>query len=82
MFRTVRLSIIIRSFPLYTRQWYMSYRLQLQLARRIRTELRPDTARKLSARTHLNIDIGLNVSCHLRAQAAPLPDKISHYPMG
>ena len=29
---------IIRSFPLYTQHWYMSYRLQLQLASRVRTE--------------------------------------------
>ena len=36
MFRTFPLSII-RSFPLYTQQWYMSYRF------------RPDPARKLSA---------------------------------
>ena len=36
MFRTVPLSII-RSFSLYTQQWYMSYRLQLQLASRIKT---------------------------------------------
>ena len=50
MFRTVPLSII-RGFSLYTHQWYMSYKLQLQLASRIRTELqfRPDPARKLSA---------------------------------
>ena len=50
MFRIVPL-YIIRSFLLYTQQWYMSYRLQLQLASRIRTELqfRPDPARKLSA---------------------------------
>jgi len=50
MFRTVPLSII-RSFSLYTRQWYMSSMLQLQLASRIRTVLqfRPDPARKLSA---------------------------------
>jgi len=50
MFRTVPLPII-SSFSLYTQQWYMSYRLQLQLASRIRTELqfRPDPARKLSA---------------------------------
>ena len=47
MFRTVPLSII-RSFSLYTQQWCMSYRLQLQLASRIRT-FRPDPARKLSA---------------------------------
>ena len=38
MFRTVPLSII-RSFSLYTQQWYVSYRLQLQLVSRIRTEL-------------------------------------------
>jgi len=38
MFRTVPLSII-RSFSLYTQQWYMSYRLQLQFASRIRKEL-------------------------------------------
>jgi len=50
MFRTVPLSVI-RSFSLYTQQWYMSYRLQLQPASKIRTELqfRPDPARKLSA---------------------------------
>jgi len=48
MFRTVPLSIV-RSFSLYTQQWYMSYRLQLQLASRIRMELCPDPARKLSA---------------------------------
>ena len=50
MFRTVPLSIII-SFSLYTQQWYMSYKLPLQLASRIRTELqfRPDPTRKLSA---------------------------------
>ena len=47
MFRTVRLSII-RSFSLYTQQWYMSYRFADS---RIGTELqfRPDPARKLSA---------------------------------
>ena len=44
MFRTVPLSII-SSFSLYTQQWYMSYRV----ASRIRTELRPDPARKLTA---------------------------------
>jgi len=50
MFRTVILSII-RSFSLYTQQRYRSYRLQLQLASRIRTELQflPDPASKLSA---------------------------------
>ena len=48
MFRTDPLSII-RSFSLYIQQWYMSYRLQLQLASRIRTELSTDPAHKLSA---------------------------------
>jgi len=52
MFRAVSLSII-RSFSLYTQQWYMTYRLQLQLvSSRVRTALqfRPDpAARKLSA---------------------------------
>jgi len=50
MFRTVPLPII-SSFSLYTQQRYRSYRLQLQLASRIRTELqfRPDPAPKLSA---------------------------------
>ena len=37
MFRTVPLSII-RSFSLYTQQWYMSYRLCWQLASRIKME--------------------------------------------
>ena len=47
MFRTAPLSII-RSFSLYTQQWYMSYRFDDS---RIRTELqfRPDPASKLSA---------------------------------
>ena len=40
MFRTVPLSII-RSFLLYTQQWYKSYRLQLQLASRIKKALIP-----------------------------------------
>jgi len=44
MLRTVPLSII-RSFSLYTQQWYMSYRF----ASRIRTDFHPDPARKLSA---------------------------------
>jgi len=53
MFRTVPLSII-RSFSLYTQQRYMSYSLQLQLARGIRTELlfRPDAPRKLLAKLY------------------------------
>jgi len=46
MFRTVPL-YIIRSSTLYTQQWYMSCRLQLQVASRIRM-FRPDPARKLS----------------------------------
>jgi hypothetical protein len=47
MFLTVPLSII-RSYSLYTQQWYMSYR---QLSNRIRMELQfnPDPALKLSA---------------------------------
>ena len=49
MFRAAPLSII-RSFSLYTQQWYMSYSCW-QLASRIGTELRPDAASKLS--THL-----------------------------
>ena len=46
MFRTVPLSII-RSFSLYTQQWYMSYRFADSL--RAGSEIRPDPARKLSA---------------------------------
>jgi hypothetical protein len=48
MFRTVPLSII-RSYSLYTQQWYMSYR-QLSSSSRIRMELQfhPDPGRKLS----------------------------------
>jgi len=38
MFLTVLLSII-KSFSLYTQQWYMSYRFCWQLASRIRTKL-------------------------------------------
>ena len=41
MFRTVYLSII-RSFSLYTQQWYMSYRVADSL-------FRPDPTRKLLA---------------------------------
>ena len=44
MFRIVPRSIV-RRFSLYTQQWYMCW----QLASRIRTELRPDPARKLPA---------------------------------
>ena len=43
MFRTVPLSTI-RSFSLYTQQWYMSYSLRAGSGR-----FRPDPARKLSA---------------------------------
>jgi hypothetical protein len=43
MFRTVPLSII-RSFSLYTQQWYMSYsKIRMEL------QLQSDLARKLSA---------------------------------
>jgi len=49
MFRTVPLSII-RSFSLYTQQWYMSYRFADSLrAGSGRNSIRPDPARKLSA---------------------------------
>ena len=41
MFRTFPLSII-RSFSLYTQQWYMSYRFCWQLASRIRMEPRTE----------------------------------------
>ena len=41
MFQTVLLSII-RSFSLYTQQWYMSYRLCWLLASRNGTDFRPD----------------------------------------
>jgi len=44
MFRTVPLSIV-RSFSLYTQQWYMSYSL---LAGSGRNSFRPDPASKLS----------------------------------
>jgi len=42
MFRTVPLSII-RSFSLYIQQWYMSYRIRMEL------QSHPDPAHKLSA---------------------------------
>jgi len=45
MFRTVSLSII-RSFSLYTQQWYMSYSLRAGSGR---TQFLPDPAHKLSA---------------------------------
>ena len=64
MFRTAPLSFI-RIFSLYTQQWYMSYRICWQLASRIRTELRPDPAGKLSE--NLNVTSGAQV----RSQATP-----------
>ena len=45
MFRTIPLSII-RSFSLYAQQWYMSYRF----CRQQDQDIRPDPARKLSAK--------------------------------
>ena len=45
MFRTIPLSII-RSFSLYTQQWYVSYSLRAGSGR---NQFRPDPARKLSA---------------------------------
>ena len=49
MFRRVPLSII-RSFSLYTQQWYMSYRFaDSWWAGSGRNRFRPDPARKLSA---------------------------------
>ena len=52
-FWTVPLSII-RSFSLYTQQWYMLIQVCWQLASRIRMELQfhPDPARKLSAKLY------------------------------
>ena len=48
MYRTVPLSII-RSFSLYTQQWYMSYRFTDSLqAGSGRNWFRPEPARKLS----------------------------------
>jgi len=49
MFRTVPLSII-RSFSLYTQQWYMSYKFADSLRAAAAAEpyqFRPDPARKL-----------------------------------
>jgi len=49
MFRTVPL-FIIRSFSLYTQQWFMSHSFADRLlAVSGRTQFRPDTARKPSA---------------------------------
>jgi len=50
MFRTVPLSII-RSFSLYTQQWYKSYRFadSLRAGSKWNSKFRPDPARKLSA---------------------------------
>ena len=44
--------LAVRNLSLYTQQWYMSYRLQLQLVSRIRTEC-PDPAHKLSANLYV-----------------------------
>ena len=53
MFRTVPLSII-RSFSLYTQQWYMSYRFVDRFrAGSWRNQFHPDPARKLSAHVPL-----------------------------
>jgi len=48
MFRTVPLSII-RSFSLYTQQWYMSYRFADSVRAGSGRKFRPDPACKLSA---------------------------------
>jgi hypothetical protein len=50
MFRTVPLSII-RSFPLYTQQWYVLYRFadSLRVGSVWNSMFYPDPARKLSA---------------------------------
>jgi len=49
MFRTVP-QPIIRSFSLYTQQWYMSYRFTDSLRERSeRNQFSPDPARKLAA---------------------------------
>jgi len=49
MFRTIPLSII-RSFSLYTKKWYMSYKFAVSLrAGSGRNQFRPDPSRKLSA---------------------------------
>ena len=53
MFQTVLLSII-RSFSLYTQQWYMSYRLCWLLASRNGTDFRPDPVHKLYDIYHCN----------------------------
>jgi len=69
-FQTVPLSII-GSSSLYTQEWYTSYRLQLQLASRIRTEVqfRPDPARKLSANLY---DI---YHCCVYSEELPMMDR-------
>jgi len=48
MFRTVPLSII-RSFSLYTQQWYTSYRFADSLRTGSKWWFHPDPARKMSA---------------------------------
>jgi len=61
MFRTVPLSII-RSFSLYTQQWYMSYRFadSLRAGSGRNAEFRPDPARKLSANLYEIYHCSLN----------------------
>jgi hypothetical protein len=52
MFRTVPLSII-RSFSLYTQQWYMSYRLLTACEQdQDGTAFHPDPARKMFAKLY------------------------------
>jgi len=63
MFWTVPLSII-RSFSLYTQQWYICW----QLASRIRMEFHPDPARKLSANLY---DIFLLTACEQDQDGVP-----------
>jgi hypothetical protein len=46
MFQTVPLSII-RSFSLYTQQWYTSYRIGMEM------QFHPDPARKLSVKLYV-----------------------------
>jgi len=50
MFRTVPLSII-RSFSLYTQQWYMSYRFADSSQAASKT-FRPDPAHNMSAKLY------------------------------
>jgi len=59
MFRTVPMSII-RSFSLYTQQWYMSYGFTDSLrAGSGRSQFRPDPARKLSQQSFVTYTIAV-----------------------